>query len=418
MRVLISTTGSSGDINPFVGVGVELHRRGHEVILVTNPHAGSKVTAAGLEFRPFGSKGDLREIADNPDVMDAKRGPETVWKDYILPEIPAMIEVVEGIVDEERPDIALSHHIFFGTQWLCARRGIPCAQATLSPMVWFSASDDSVYRHWEPRTPPRWYKRLRKIVGRWLLRRAIDPGMNRVRQAHGYPPIRDSFFNSACGGDLCLGLWSPHYRGPMPDDPEAGRICGFAWFDRHQDQESDDGAIDRFLASGEPPIVFCLGSSAVHVAGDFYKKAAEACHLLGRRGLLLTGQEDNAAFEGLDHVLAVRYAPLSKVAAAGCATVHHGGMGTMAQAMRAGKPTVIVPFAHDQFDNAARNHRLGISETLARADASAVPMTQTLRGILEDEGYARRAAELGARLAGEDGAAVAADHLEALAASR
>jgi UDP:flavonoid glycosyltransferase YjiC (YdhE family) len=93
-------------------------------------------------------------------------------------------------------------------------------------------------------------------------------------------------------------------------------------------------------------------------------------------------------------------------------------MGTMAQAMRAGRPTVIVPFAHDQFDNAARTNRLGISETLAREQATAVPLAQTLRKLLDDHGYRERAAALGARLSVEDGADVAAERLEAFARPR
>jgi len=418
MKILISTTGSSGDINPFVAVGIALRKRGHEVLLVTNPHAREKVIGAGLAFQPFGRELDITEIANNPDMMDERRGPQTVWRDFILPEIPAMIETVDGVCGNFRPDVALSHHIYFGTQWLCRARGIPCAQTALCPMVLFSARDGSVYRSWEPIDPPLWYARLRRPVARLILRRFLDGQINRLRRAYGFSAVRNAFLRGTHETDLTLGLWSPHFRPPQSDDPPCARICGFCWFDRQLDQECDPHELDDFFRTGSPPIVYCLGSTAVHVAEDFYHHAAEACRLLKRRGLLLTGRQNNGHLHLDENVRAVAYAPLSVVAARGCATVHHGGVGTTGHAMRAGKPTVILPFAHDQFDNAARARRLGVSATLSRREVSAVALAQTLRPLLDDPGFAERATALGAKLDREDGAEVAADHLEHLARTK
>jgi UDP:flavonoid glycosyltransferase YjiC (YdhE family) len=150
------------------------------------------------------------------------------------------------------------------------------------------------------------------------------------------------------------------------------------------------------------------------VAGPFYEASAGACRILGRRGLLLTGRPEYAPRELPPGVGAFTYAPYTAVLPRGCATVHHGGIGTTAQAMRAGRPTVIVPFAHDQFDNAARAWRLGVSETLARKRLSAVSMSAALRKILDDPAYAARAATLGQRIASDDGDEIAAARLEEL----
>jgi len=416
MKVLITTTGSSGDINPFVAVGIALRRRGHDVLMVTNPHAQEKVHHAGLTMRPFGRNLRLEDITDWPDMMDERRGPQTVWREFILPDMPAMIETVDDVLPTFRPDVALSHHIFFGTQWLCRRRGVPCAQAALSPMVLFSALDGSVYRSWEPTDAPPWYGHVRRRIVHLLLRWFMDGQINRLRRSYGLDPGRNAFLNGTHATDLTLGLWSPHFRASQTDDPACARICGFCWFDRDTAEDATTRELEHFLDAGPPPIVFCLGSTAVHVAGDFYHHAAEACRLLERRGLLLTGKQDNDHLCLDPRVFATAYAPLSRVAARGCATVHHGGVGTTAHAMRAGRPTVIVPFAHDQFDNAARARRLGVSATLSRCDVSAVALAQTLRPLLDDPGFAERANALGTKLEHEDGAEVAADHLEALAA--
>lgn len=412
--MLITTTGSSGDINPFVAIGLALRDRGHDVLVVSNPHAEAKLRDAGLPFRPFGREMDISEIVNNPDMMDARRGPTVIWQDFILPEIPSMIETADTAITDFRPDIALSHHIFFGTRWLCAARGIPCVPVALSPLMWFSRFDASVLRRWEPNTIPVWYARMRRVIALAAMRWGMDGAINALCRRYGFRPQPDVFFRNAVSGPAVLGLWSKHFRKPQPDDPPHAQTCGFCWFDRQVDQEVESEELNAFLDAGDPPVVFCLGSTAVHVARDFYHHAAEACRLLKRRGLLLTGKSDNHLLPLSPGVRAMEYAPLSIAAARGCVTIHHGGAGTTAHAMRAGKPTVIVPFAHDQFDNAARAKRLGVSATLPRDHVSAVALAQTIRPILETEAYAPRADHLGKKLAAEDGAQVAADHLESI----
>ena len=415
MRVLITTTGSSGDINPFVAVGIALRQRGHDVLIVANPHAEPKVRDAGLSFRSFGRDMGISVIASNPGMMDARRGPSTVWREFVLPDVPSMLETAGAAIDSFNPHVALSHHIFFGTQWLCAARGIPCAQVALSPLVWLSRYDSSVLQHWEPDRIPAWYASARRAVARVVMRWAMDGSINRIRKRFGMGPVRDAFVRSTASGDSVLGLWSKHFRAPQPDDPPGAHTCGFCWFDRQRDQEAGADELSAFLDHGDPPVVFCLGSTAVHVAEDFYQHAAEACRLLKRRGLLLTGKPHNEHLSLSPGVRAMEYAPLSIAAARGCVTVHHGGAGTTAHALRAGRPTVIVPFAHDQFDNAARVKRLGVSDTLTRSSVSAVALAQTIRPMIENGDFAARAVALGVALSQEDGAQVAADRLETLA---
>ena len=112
--------------------------------------------------------------------------------------------------------------------------------------------------------------------------------------------------------------------------------------------------LTRFLDEGPPPIVFTLGSSAVWVARDFYHESIAAAKLLGRRAVLLIGDERNQLRESLPpETIAVNYAPFEALLPRACAMVHHGGVGTTSNGLRAGIPTLIVPFAFDQADNAA-----------------------------------------------------------------
>jgi UDP:flavonoid glycosyltransferase YjiC (YdhE family) len=149
------------------------------------------------------------------------------------------------------------------------------------------------------------------------------------------------------------------------------------------------------------------------VAKDFYKDSAEAARALGVRALLLIGDERNRPAAALpEGVAAFEYAPYGELLPRARAIVHQGGVGTTGQALRAGRPTLIVPHAFDQHDNAARAARLGASRTLRRPRYDAAAAARELRALLDDESYERSAAEVGRVVRGEDGAASACDAIE------
>ena len=168
-------------------------------------------------------------------------------------------------------------------------------------------------------------------------------------------------------------------------------------------------------------------SSAIYAADGFYVAAAEAARALGRRAVLLTGDEALNPVPGVPPVahapagapiVTVPYAPHSEVMPRACAVVHQGGVGTTAQAMLAGRPMLVVPFSHDQPDNADRLRRKGVARVLERTRVSAEAFTHELQLLLADEPLAARAQAMAARMRQEPGAAGAADAIEALLATR
>ncbi|MDY6984229.1 MAG: glycosyltransferase, partial [Pseudomonadota bacterium] len=171
-----------------------------------------------------------------------------------------------------------------------------------------------------------------------------------------------------------------------------------------------------FLDAGDAPLVFTLGSAAVHVAGDFYRESVEAARLLGRRAILLTGTEAQMPDDLPDGIVAFPYAPFGALFPRATAIVHQGGVGTTGQALCAGVPTLIVPFSHDQPDNAARTVRLGTGRTLARAEYKAPRVAQELATLLHDEACASHAEAVGKIVRAEHGARHAVDLLSTLLA--
>jgi rhamnosyltransferase subunit B len=164
------------------------------------------------------------------------------------------------------------------------------------------------------------------------------------------------------------------------------------------------------LAAGAPPVVVGLGSAFSRVAGDLLRDVATACADLDRR-CLVVGHPGGVAFPS--NTLAVRWAPHERVFSRAAAVVVHGGAGTTAEALRAGRPIVGVPFAYDQFTLCEYVERLGIGRRVRVKRRSRADLMAMLREVLSNAAMAQRATEAGARFAAEpDGAETAAEVIE------
>ncbi len=146
----------------------------------------------------------------------------------------------------------------------------------------------------------------------------------------------------------------------------------------------------------------------------FYHKSAAAAKLMGRRAILLARNAQALLPELPEGVVAFDYAPFSLLFPRAAAIVHHGGIGTTGQAMRSGRPSLVMPCAWDQPDNAERAARLGIARTIARSRYEPHRVAAELRLLLEDTGYSQRASEVAAKVRQEQGVKAACDAIESL----
>ena len=150
-------------------------------------------------------------------------------------------------------------------------------------------------------------------------------------------------------------------------------------------------------------------------AGSFYLESALAAKRLGHRAVLLTGQDLGNVPQSLlsENIVAFDYAPYSELFGRATAIVHQGGIGTTAQALRSGRPMLVMPYSYDQPDNAARAERLGVARTIARDSYTAEQAATELKHLLTDPSYAARAASVGKQIQAENGVQVACDLIEA-----
>jgi rhamnosyltransferase subunit B len=178
-------------------------------------------------------------------------------------------------------------------------------------------------------------------------------------------------------------------------------------------------AIESFLQQGPPPLVFTLGSAAVLDAGDFYRQSALAAELTGQRAVLLVGSDPrNIPQDTAQNVCVANYAPYSKLFPRASVIIHQGGVGTTAQALVSGKPMLVMPYSHDQPDNARRVRRLGVARVIRRRRYTAELAARKITLLLEKTAMRQRAARIGEQLRREDGLKGACDALEALGKGR
>jgi UDP:flavonoid glycosyltransferase YjiC (YdhE family) len=206
-----------------------------------------------------------------------------------------------------------------------------------------------------------------------------------------------------------LALFDAPLMRPQPDWPPHTHLCGTPLYDGVAPEPEALVQLREFLAAGEPPLVFALGSSAVWLGGDFWEAALQAAQQLGRRAILITGTDRPANLP--DDARVFSYLPYSLVFPHACAIVHQAGIGTLAQALRAGRPQLITPVWFDQPDNAARAVRLGVARALPFPRASAARLARQLQPLLTSRAYGNAARALAHTLNATDGAQVAADRI-------
>jgi UDP:flavonoid glycosyltransferase YjiC (YdhE family) len=236
--------------------------------------------------------------------------------------------------------------------------------------------------------------------------------VRQLRREIGLRVQCDPVFKDKFSPDLVLALFSSTLAQPQPDWPKQTLQPGFVFFDREKAGVDDFPELAAFLAAGDAPIVFTLGSTAIHNPGNFYEASAAAARKLGKRAVLLGTVAPADADPA--YLLALQYAPYSQIFPHGAAIVHQGGSGTTGQVMRAGRPQLIVPYGWDQPDNGARVARLGLGLCLARSEYLAQTAANTLETLLGNPQIAARASEVGEQIRSEDALTVACDAIEAV----
>jgi UDP:flavonoid glycosyltransferase YjiC (YdhE family) len=416
---LLATAGSLGDLHPYIAVARALTARGQRAVIASAEAHRAAVEAAGIEFAPirpdasvFGDYGTLVTR-----LFDARRGPEYLFRDMVMPHLRASYDDLSRAAASA--DLLVSHPLTVTLPLVAHLRQLPWVATVLAPTSFMSCNDPPLF------AGAPWLRKLRALgpapyrMVFSLLQRGVrgwEAPLRAFRAELGLPPTQKmAMFEGQFSPLGNLALFDGLLGAPQPDWPANVIPCGAALYDGPAPDAALRDELERFLAGGEPPIVFALGSSAVWIAGRFWEHAAAAVRRLQRRAILLTGPTLPERLP--PGVKAFAYLPYSLVFPRAAAVVHQAGIGTLAQALRAGRPQLIVPVAFDQPDNAQRAAALGVGRVLPFRKVTARRLASEISRLLDDAAHAREADAVAQALANTDGAARAAEALIACATS-
>lgn len=419
-RIVLSTFGSFGDIHPYVAIAIELKSRGHLPVIATSEVYREKMEAAGIEFvqiRPdmpsYDQPDEVTRLAE--ELIDPKTGSEKVLELFTR-NLREQYEDLDAAV--HGADLLLTHPLTLVGPIVAQKRKLPWASSVLAPISLFSNYDPPVLpqvqalSHILKLSPS--ISRIAFRLASYKLDKLMAPVYS-LRAELGMPRGDQPLMSGQHSPRMVLALFSSAIGKPQPDWPRNTRRTGFPFYDRrdYPAVTDKDPRLSKFLDDGPPPIIFTLGSSAFWVARDFYRDSIKAAVALGQRALLLIGHERNLPDGPLrEGIAAFEYAPFGEVLPRALAIVHQGGVGTTGQALRAGRPELILPHAHDQFDNAARVVSIGCGRSIPRPRYNAATATTELEKLLGNPDYVSNAKSIGLQVQNENGAGRAADAIE------
>ncbi|MFK3736436.1 glycosyltransferase [Massilia sp. TN1-12] len=410
---VVVTIGSAGDLFPFLALALALRGRGHRVSFLAPEQHAPYVAPTGLPFT--GLPADEAVLHD-PDLWHPTRGFGVVWR-ATRPAMARIVPFVRALPADERC-VLLAHPLALPEADLCRalRPGLKIAAAYLAPQNLPTVHDPLLVGPWRV---PSWVPLgARRALWRWAMRTFIDPvalaDVNAARRSHGLAPaatLADAVFPVP---DLSLTLFPAWFAPTQPDWPQPLARGDFPLYDPNPDAALAP-ELQAFLQAGPAPLAFTHGTGNTQSAA-YFRAARAAVERLGRRAIFLTPHRAQLPGDLPPSILWQDYVPLRRLLPHLALLAHHGGIGTTAEALRAGTPQLVVPLAHDQFDNAMRVAALGAGESLPAARVDGAKLAIALARLL-DPNAAERAHAVRARFTGGDAVADMAVRLEALAAT-
>jgi rhamnosyltransferase subunit B len=414
MKFLLATWGSSGDLHPFIALGREMRARGHEVTLAGNPLWSGIAEKEGMAFLPAGPVQSSDIIFAHPEVISDEK--------FGFKALRALMNIgVAPVIDDSyrtlcaaapHHDALVAHFLLLTAGAVAEKTGIDWVTVTLAPGVIPS-------RHTMP--AGSFLQPFRGVVGEganhliWQLgrrmsRKVVDPHINRLREREGLPSLVEAVFSNT-SPQLNLQLYSPEFASMPPDWTVEKKQAGFCYLES-TDDFMPPPQLEKFLAAGDKPWLFTLGTAIVAQPGAFYATAVEAMKGIPERAILLTGLPQNQLPDLPPNVMTVDYLPYDWIMPRCSVVAHQCGIGTLSHVLRAGLPSVACPYAFDQPNNSMRLQALGVAVFLPAKQRTAAALRVAMREAVKDP-IATRARELGERLRRENGPRKACEILEA-----
>jgi sterol 3beta-glucosyltransferase len=419
MQMTLHAFGSRGDVQPYIALGQGLMAAGHSVSVNTHTLFESLVRDNGLAFSPI--SGDPRQVLLSQAVADIGSNPIKLSQWLRTNFKPHLDEIFrETLAAAHGADLLLISSIALAAWHVAQKLQIPAIGLGLQP---FTPTPEFPGSMAAP--PPGWlpfkgvYNYLSAKLGTQATFSMMRPLLNESwASVLDLPPLSRRYYwqmDSPRSQVPFISGFSPSVVPRPANWGPAIQIAGYWFLDASQDYEPPS-TLRSFLEAGSPPVYVGFGSMVDHDREKMTRLVAEAVRLAGQRAILLGGWSELGSADLPDFIFRVASVPHDWLFPRVAAVVHHGGAGTTAAGLRAGKPTVVVPFFGDQAFWAWRVHQLGAGPRwVPRTRLTAEKLAASMQRAVEDAAMRQRANELGARIRAEDGIATGVALIEQFA---
>lgn len=421
MRITINAFGSRGDVQPYVALGKGLKAAGHQVLLHTHRLFEELVLDHGLDLFPI--ELNPKEVLISQTVADLGNNPLRVSRWIADNFRPVLDEVFrQTLAAAQGADLILNSTLSFAGYHVAEKLDIPAIAVFLQPATptrEFPASTIAL--------PPAWlpFKGLYNYLATKFSNQSffyLTRGMSNDCRAEilDLPPLGMGYYWGVDSPDaevLILYGYSPAVV-PKPHDWGPNQQVTGYWFLETKPDYEPSARLVEFLNEGSRPVYIGFGSMVDHEKEAMSQLVIEAVAQSGQRALLLGGWSELGAAALPDTILRLEAVPHDWLFPQVAAVVHHGGAGTTAAGLRAGVPSVVVPFFGDQYFWGWRVHELGVGpHWIPRKELTAANLAQAIRQAVHDEEILRRAASLGSTIRAEDGVGMAVQTIESYLSS-
>ena len=403
MRIVIIAPGTRGDVQPYIALGKGLQSAGHTIRLVSHSNFESLVASYGLEFWSFGN--DVKDAVENSDMQAlTEKGNFLLLLAKMAKEAQreALRFAEGGLLAAQGMEIVLSGlgGLFIGIA-IAEKLDIPLVQAYVVP---FSPTREmsSVLT---PKLPPVLNRVSHQLTRQlmWQGFRSADTIARKKVLNIPAAPLLGPYDSKSTHNMPILYGFSPSVI-PAPSDwNDQTHITGF-WFVDEADDWQPPAALLDFLQAGPAPIYIGFGSMSSRAPEQTADLIIQALKLTNQRAILLSGWGGLQKANIPDSIFMIDSIPHSWLFPRVSAVVHHGGASTTAAGLKAGVPSVIIPFFGDQPFWGQRVAELGVgSKPIPRKQLTAERLANAIREVVTNEDMRQRAAKLGKQIQTENG---------------
>jgi len=414
--ILLTTHGSSGDVNPFIALGIELRARGHQVKFAVTEEWERSLHTEGFSVTCLPTEHtDVPGVAASAfhilfPILQAAQPTRNA-----VAHLHERTEALRKACSDVDLFVAASSQVVAST--VADLTHIPWASVVLMPLALPSAYFGPVPLPLE--LPPPFSKianRLSWAVGGTFLGLPVDRLVNMMRKTYALPSRRNLLFTGNLSKQLTAVAVSPKFLPQPLDWPTYVQMTGFCFWDKAT-AWSYPQELQAFLHDPTPIVAISSGSVAPRmfdVFMEFFHSSIAAVLSAGARALVI-GVAPSVLPKSLPRgVLAIPFAPFSLIYPHCAAVIHHGGVGSIAQALRAGKPMLVVPWGFDQFLLGKRVADLGVGEWVNRKHYTVNRASELVATLLTNQMYTQRAHVMASQLAAENGVAALGDQIEGM----